>query len=315
MSLEARRGASVALRAPEPSELAALQAIWDASSREDDPAPWPGDDRGLALSSWPSETRAVLVDGQAVGVVAVRAEAAPDGGMPARVALAPEARQAANARALVDGVVEVVRAAGGSVARVFALGGSTWLVPVLRSAGFQHVRTIAHMLLAADAPTPDVRPSEDWRLRAMSPGEDAEVLAALNRNWAGTWNFVEITPEMLQADLDGQREGMLLGVTDEDRIIATCHAMFDERTHNPDGAPHAWISNVTTDPAFRGRGIARAMLAAGIRHLRARGATSVTLGVDADDPAPFRLYQSVGFQIASRLEAWDAPVSPTGRPR
>jgi ribosomal protein S18 acetylase RimI-like enzyme len=51
------------------------------------------------------------------------------------------------------------------------------------------------------------------------------------------------------------------------------------------------------------------MLAAGIAHLRSRGATSVTLGVDADNPAPFRLYQSVGFEIASRLEAWDAFLS------
>jgi mycothiol synthase len=250
----------------------------------------------------------LIVDGQPVGVIAVRAEAAPDGGMPARLALAPDARSPGYAGLLVDGVVDLVRRAGGSLARVFALGGSGWLVPALESVGFERVRTIAHMLLPAEATTPAVRPSEDWRLRPMLPGEDGDVLAALNRNWTGTWNFVEITPEMLRADLDGQRDGMLLGVTDTDRIIATCHAVYDQRTQNPDGAPHAWISNLTVDPEFRGRGVARAMLGAGIAHLRNRGATSVTLGVDADDPAPFRLYQSVGFQIASRLDAWDAAV-------
>jgi ribosomal protein S18 acetylase RimI-like enzyme len=47
------------------------------------------------------------------------------------------------------------------------------------------------------------------------------------------------------------------------------------------------------------------MLSAGITLLRARGATSITLGVDANDPAPFRLYQSVGFEIATSQEAWD----------
>ena len=47
------------------------------------------------------------------------------------------------------------------------------------------------------------------------------------------------------------------------------------------------------------------MLGAGIAHLRSRGAASITLGVDADDPAPFRLYQSVGFEVASSLQAWD----------
>lgn len=316
MNLEARHGAGVAaLRAPEPSELDALQAIWEASSRTDDSTSWPGDDRGFSLASWPTDTCALLVNGRPIGVVAVRAESAPDGGMPARLALAPDAREPTWARLLVDGAVDVVRRAGGSLARVIALGGSTWLVPALESAGFTRVRTIAHMLLPADAPSPEVRPSEDWRIRAIAPDEDRDVLAALNRNWAGTWNFVQITPEMLQADLEDQRDGMLLGVTESDRIIATCHAVLDARGENPDGAPHAWISNLTVEPAFRGRGVARTMLAAGIAHLRARGATSVTLGVDADDPAPFRLYQSVGFQIASRIDVWDAPVTPRDRPR
>jgi ribosomal protein S18 acetylase RimI-like enzyme len=142
-------------------------------------------------------------------------------------------------------------------------------------------------------------------LRSIRPGEDQQVLEALNRAWTGTWNFVEITFEMLEEDLRGQRDGMLLGVDASDRIIATCHAVFDPAEQNPDGNPRAWISNLTVDPEFRQRGVARAMLSAGIAHLRSCGASSITLGVDADDPAPFRLYQSVGFEIASGMQAWD----------
>ena len=51
------------------------------------------------------------------------------------------------------------------------------------------------------------------------------------------------------------------------------------------------------------------MLSAGIAFLRARGATSITLGVDANNPAPFRLYQSVGFEVATSQEAWDKALS------
>src|SRR5439155_18849832 len=137
----------------------------------------------------------------------------------------------------------------------------------------------------------------DLHLRSIHLGEDERVLAALNRAWTGTWNFVTISPPMLQHDLIGQREGMLLAVDASDKVRATCHAVFDSTSLNPDGNPRAWISNLTVDPGFRGRGIAHAMLAAGIAHLRSRGATSVTLGVDADNPTPFRLYQSVGFEI------------------
>ena len=102
--------------------------------------------------------------------------------------------------------------------------------------------------------------------------------------------------------------GMLLAVDADERVVATCHAVLDLAAQHPDGAPRAWISNLTVDPDYRSRGLARTMLAAGIAHLRGRGATSITLGVDADDPAPFGLYRSVGFRVLSQTVAWDAQV-------
>jgi mycothiol synthase len=81
--------------------------------------------------------------------------------------------------------------------------------------------------------------------------------------------------------------------------------VFDPTDANLDGDPRAWISNLTVDASQRGRGLGRAMLVAGLRFLRARGAGSITLGVDAGDPAPLRLYQSVGFVTVSSMEAWD----------
>jgi ribosomal protein S18 acetylase RimI-like enzyme len=165
------------------------------------------------------------------------------------------------------------------------------------------------MLLPADAPSPATSGDlPGLSVRSIRKGEDRQVLAALNRAWNGTWNFVEISFEMLRRDLQGQRKGMLLAVNASGAIVATCHAVFDPTDVNPDDNPRAWISNLTVDPGYRGRGLARAMLAAGIAHLRSRGASSITLGVDANDPAPFTLYRSVGFQIASSLEAWDKPL-------
>jgi ribosomal protein S18 acetylase RimI-like enzyme len=99
---------------------------------------------------------------------------------------------------------------------------------------------------------------------------------------------------------------MLLGFLGNDpRIVGACHAVYEPNEQNPDGQPRAWISNLTVNPDFRRKGIARAMLVAGIAHLRARGATSITLGVDAGDVAPVRLYESVGFGVVSSVEAWD----------
>jgi mycothiol synthase len=295
------------LRAAEASEADALQAVLEASIAHDDPAGWSRG--GWSLAAWATRTRVLVLDGRVVGVVAVREETAPDGAMTARVALAGSARGAPLAVLLVQGGVDLVREAGAGRARVFVPSHAAWLRAAAETAGFGRVRTIAHMLLPATAPTPTPPGNVDpgFSMRAIRPGEDERVLAALNRAWTGTWNFVPITFEMLKRDLDGYREGMLLGVEVDapDHIIATCHAVFDRRQPNPEGSPRAWISNVTVDPDFRGRGISRSMLTAGIEHLRSRGATSITLGVDADNPAPFRLYQSVGFEVASSQEAWD----------
>jgi ribosomal protein S18 acetylase RimI-like enzyme len=291
------------LRPTQPSEVDAVQALWEASLRADDPAGWPRG--GWSVAAWATHSRVLQVDDQLLGVVAVRAERAPDGAMPGRVALDESARQPLLAARLVEGAVDLVREAAGERARLFIPSRAEWARGAATQAGFEPVRAIGHMLLPADAPTPASPAMPGLTVRSIRKGEDQRVLDALNRAWAGTWNFVSITFEMLERDLQGQREGMLLCVDASDRIVATCHAVFDATDLNPDGNPRAWISNLTVDPDFRGQGIARAMLAGGIAQLRSRGASSITLGVDANDPAPFNLYRSVGFTIASSLEAWD----------
>ena len=277
--------------------------VWESSYAEDDPASWSR--CGWSVAAWATDTRVLALNGRIVGVVAVRTETAPDGAMPARLALEVGARQPKYAAQLVHGAVGLIGLAGGELARLFVPSRAEWMREAARAAGFEPVRSVAHMLLPASAPTPRATLPPELQLRAIRADEDQDVVDALNRNWAGTWNFVAIPLEMLQEDLVGQREGMLLAVDAADRIVATCHAVYDRRGQNPDGNPRAWISNLTVDHNYRQRGIARAMLATGIAHLRARGAASITLGVDASDPAPFRLYRSVGFEVVTSQEAWD----------
>lgn len=295
------------LRVAHSDEADAVQAIWEGSYAADDPASFARG--GWSVAGWATDARVLEVDHRVVGVVAVRAEPAPDQAMPARVALEVGSRQPPLARLLVHGAVDLIRDAGGERVRLFVPSRAEWMQAAARADGFEPVRTIAHMLLPASAPTPLAAPVAGLRVRTIRTDEDDRVLAALNRNWAGTWNFVSIPYEMLRKDLENQREGMLLAVDDGDQIIATCHAVYDPSGENPDGNPRAWISNLTVDPLHRQKGIARFMLAAGITHLRQRGASSITLGVDANDPAPFRLYRSVGFEVATSTEAWDKKLS------
>jgi mycothiol synthase len=144
-------------------------------------------------------------------------------------------------------------------------------------------------------------------VRPLRPGEDAPLLAALNRAWAGTWGFAPIPPSTLAGDLSGQRDGMLVATdaADDSRIVATVHAIFDPDARNVDDGPSAWISNLTTDPDWRGRGLGRLMLARGIDSLLNRGAESVMLGVDGENDAAVGLYRSAGFEVISTTNIWE----------
>jgi mycothiol synthase len=293
------------LRPPTDAESDAVQAVWEASHNTDDPGGRPRG--GWSVDPWATSLSVLVLDERIVGVAAIRAEAERPDAVAARVALDLDVRHAAFADALVQACIDLACAARGDLVRLYVPRQAEWATSAARQAGFAVVRSIQHMLLPATTPLPVTHAIRNVSIRAMRDGEDQAVLDALNRNWDGTWDFVPIRLELLASDLIGQRSGMLLAVqADRDTLIlATCHAVFDPTETNPDGQPRAWISNLTVDPEQRGRGLGRAMLVAGLEHLRARGAGSITLGVDAGDPAPLRLYQSVGFETVSTLDAWD----------
>jgi mycothiol synthase len=250
---------------------------------------------------------------QVVGVAAIRA-AEPNGArqgiVHARMVLDPAHRVPDRAAALVDASVELARESHGGLVRQFIPSRGEWARTAVEQAGFQRVRTIYHMLRPADVPPFEARPTPGLKIRSMRPGESPRVLEALNRAWAETWAFMPIRLEQLQEDLEGQMEGMLLGVRaeDEEQIVATVHAIYDPVDHNPDGQPRAYISNLTVDPEYRGLGYGRALLAAGLAHLKARGAASITLGVDGGNATPLQLYRSAGFEVTSSIDAWDLPL-------
>jgi mycothiol synthase len=294
-----------ALRSPTSADADALQAVWDASHLADDPAGRLSG--GWSLDPWATDFMVLVAAGRVIGVAAVRAEP-PAATVSARVALDVAERTDDRSDMLVHAVVSLACAGQAAKLRLYAPAQAEWATAAARRAGFEQVRSVFHMLLPESVTYDDRNgvPS-GVRIRPMLDGEEPAILAALNKNWADTWDFVPIRAEMLDGDLEGQRAGMLLAVdeADDQRILATCHAVFDPAELNPDGQPRAWISNLTVDASQRGRGLGRTMLLAGIASLRERGAGSVTLGVDAGDPAPLRLYQSVGFETISSIGVWD----------
>jgi mycothiol synthase len=285
-----------------------LQAVWAASQDADDPASRPRDG-WWSVVDWASTICPLTMNGQVIGLAAVHVSHGDDVAE-GRLALVPDRRTRCAGTSLVNAALGLARAGGAERLRLVIPRAARWAGEAARHAGFETVRA-THVMLRPLSAGPMASPNLGAvRVRPLRPGEEPALLAALNRAWSGTWGFSPIPPAALAHDLDGQREGMLVAVeaADDSRIVATVHAIVDRDARNLDGGPHAWISNLTTDPDWRGRGLGRLMLARGVNHLREWGAGSVMLGVDGGNDAAVRLYRSAGFDVMSTTAILERPL-------
>jgi mycothiol synthase len=255
-------------------------------------------------------SRVLLKDGEMIGFAAIEyrpgAEAAE-----ARLGPLPAYRRPGHAGRLTQAAIDLAREAGASRIRLYAPASALWVIIPAQGDGFDASRTQHLMLRPANAQPLIAPPVAGVRIRSLRNGEEASLLAALNSAWAATWNFRSITAAALAQDLHDQRDGMLVAVDEanDDSIIGTAHTVFNPAANNPDGAPYAWISNLTTDPAWRGKGLGRALLAAGLAHLHERGGQSAALAVDGGNPAPLNLYRSTGFETISTVVIWERSIA------
>jgi mycothiol synthase len=286
-------------------DMVLLDRIWAASQD--------ADDRGFrpsggwwSLSGWAAQAMLLTVDGIAIGGIALNQ--APDGAREARLAVLPERRTPEASRYLVRTALDEAQTSGALLLRLTLPARATWARDAAEAAGLTVARATLVMLRPATLGPLPAAAVPGLHIRPLAEGEEGRLLHALNHAWAGTWNFRPLTRRALERDLAGQRDGFLLAVDDSGRIAGTIHAQFDPAGRNPDGASFAWLSNLTTSPAWRGRGLGRALLSAGIAHLHERDARSVALGVDSGAAAPLTLYRSAGFAEIDRLELWEAPL-------
>jgi APA family basic amino acid/polyamine antiporter len=133
------------------------------------------------------------------------------------------------------------------------------------------------------------RPADGLAIEAVDPGAgDAQVLVArlldeLVRRYGG-----DLADDFAVADALGPRGGFLLGRW-QGRPVA-CGAL------RPLGPTLAELKRVYVEPEFRGRGIARSLLAALEAHAREAGYSHVRLETGVRQPEAIRLYEVAGYR-------------------
>ena len=138
----------------------------------------------------------------------------------------------------------------------------------------------------------------DFRCRFMQPGEEAGLTDIQNRSFTGSWGYNPNTVEEIRVrvNLPNCSPGDIILAFDSDRPIGYCWTMINFWDNTPDqGTGRIYMMGV--DPDYRGRGLGRQLLLAGLSYLKSKDLRRVELTVDSENKEACTLYKSVGFKL------------------
>jgi ribosomal protein S18 acetylase RimI-like enzyme len=94
-----------------------------------------------------------------------------------------------------------------------------------------------------------------------------------------------------------------------DEIAGMVRPYISEEENARLGVRRGWCENISTRAAWRGRGVASALISRALVALRDRGMTEAALGVDAqNETGALRLYEAMGFRPVVRAVEWRRPL-------
>jgi ribosomal protein S18 acetylase RimI-like enzyme len=194
--------------------------------------------------------------------------------------------------ALVDRAQESAKARGLEAARVDVAAEDADAAGALADRGYADVRHFFVMAieLAGFAQTAAV--PEALLLDTFAPDDARAFHAALNESFAGEWGWFPLPFDEWWSLRAGDDKSIWFVARDGDELagVIRCEPRRDG----------GFVGAVGVRPAWRRRGIARALLETAFAEFRRRGGRVVTLGVDAENPTgATRLYERAGMHVES----------------
>jgi mycothiol synthase len=175
--------------------------------------------------------------------------------------------------------------------------------PLLSGRGYREVRRFWEMTIElGDDPPQDAVLQDGLRLEPFSSELAQAFHAALEESFADHWEhqpsqFEEWWQRQL-ARPDHDPSLWFLIRTDGEVVAAT--------RNDPERSGGGWIGAIGVRPAWRGRGLAKALLLHSFREFHRRGNRRVGLGVDSENATgATKLYESVGMVVDTEQVVWE----------
>jgi mycothiol synthase len=175
--------------------------------------------------------------------------------------------------------------------------------PLLTGRGYREVRRFWEMTIElGEEPPPEPQLPDGLWIEPFSADTARAFHGSLEEAFADHWEF-QPTPferwwERQLAKPDHDPSLWFLVRDGEDVAAAT--------RNDPERSGGGWIGAIGVRPAWRGRGLAKALLLHSFREFHRRGQRRVGLGVDAENATgATKLYESVGMTVDSEQVVWE----------
>ena len=177
---------------------------------------------------------------------------------------------------------------------------------LLDGEGFSKVRSYWRMRWHRDTVSPVELP-QGFSIESFRPGDEERLTWVQNESFNGSWGFCPNTVQEIS-----YRAGMSMCAPEGILFL----------THGRETAGYCWtcilggpqntigvIGMIGVASAFRGQGLSRPILLAGMEYLHSRGVKYIELDVDGDNRPATKLYASVGFGKAQEVHWFEAELS------
>lgn len=180
--------------------------------------------------------------------------------------------------------------------------------------GYQHVRSLYHMLIEMDEPMPEPEFPKGINLRTYTPEKDTEAVYRANTDaFRDHFGFVEKTfEEGLKAFKHSWETGnvdpaLMFLAMDGDEIagINLCRPTSYYDTER------GWVSSLGVRRPWRKRGLGLALLRHSFNEFYRRGKRKVGLGVDAQNlTGALHLYEAAGMRVDQAFDRYEKELRP-----